>query len=66
MEEHCHASTWGDDGRCGCGVEMCNAMSPDRQYGCTLEKGHPGPHTNTWAPGYGTWEDKFLQNTLDV
>jgi len=57
MEEHRHSSVAGDDDRCACGVYMCNVLSPDRKYGCTLEHGHSGPHTNTWAPENGTWNE---------
>jgi len=56
MEEHRHISAAGDDEQCVCGVRMCSALSPDKNYGCTLKEGHSGPHTNTWVPGYETWQ----------
>lgn len=58
MAEHRHAQKelWSSSHLCSCGVVICTAVSPGGR-GCTLEEGHPGPHTNTWSPEYGTWED---------
>ena len=62
MKEHRHSlkELKIDSNRCSCGVEICGALSPGGR-GCNLEKGHPGPHKNTWSPEYGTWEDNREQ-----
>lgn len=59
MKKHNHALKELSSGSnlCSCGVEMCGALSPGGR-GCNLEKGHPGSHTNTWSPEYGTWMDR--------
>lgn len=42
---------------CHCGVTLCQSIScKGGGVGCTLEKGHRGPHLNTWYPEVGTWK----------
>jgi hypothetical protein len=65
MEKHRHVLRELSVGSnlCSCGVEVCGVLSQGGR-GCNLEKGHSGPHTNTWSPEYGTWEGKCLYQSL--
>lgn len=42
--------------KCNCGVILCGSPSPSKGCRCNLKNCHPGPCTNTFALGYGTWE----------
>jgi len=55
--EHIHVQRNDDlDDICRCGANICSSKSPSKAVGCTLTEGHDGPHTNQWAPEYGSWE----------
>lgn len=47
---------------CSCGVEICSVQNSDKTIGCNLEKGHSGPHSNTWKPEAGTWTSKRVSS----
>lgn len=54
-DEHAHVSrvvSGEATGICAlCGQEICSFQSPISHKGCTLTKGHEGPHKNEFTDG---------------
>jgi hypothetical protein len=57
-KEHKHSFKEGNDDNyleeCSCGAILCAVQGPHGIL-CNLERGHKGPHKNTWIEMGETW-----------